>query len=289
MSRRTAEINLAGYDEIFNDNGVKGEMELINIHCTKLYNFKNHPFKVADDDKMGELVQSIMQYGVLTPGIARPKEDGSYEVVAGHRRRRACELAGVPNVPMIVRKLTDDEATIIMVDSNIQREDLLPSEKAFAYSMKMEALKHQGKKGSNTAKEVGEKAGDNERTVQRYIRLTSLEKDLLDLVDKKKIAVIAGSDLSYLQREEQKWVAEVIGDINKYPSGSIATKFKEYSKAGELTKAVITLLLRGKETESRKVVIKNSKLQEYFPGNYNREKIEEIIFSLLEEWKSKTE
>lgn len=232
MSRRNTGINLAGYEEIFNDSSIKNEMELMNIHCAKLYSFKNHPFKVADDDKMGELVQSIMQYGVLTPGIARPKEDGSYEVIAGHRRTRACEIAGVPEVPMIVRELTDDEATIIMVDSNIQREDLLPSEKAFAYKMKMAALKHQGKKGRSTAKEVGEKAGDNERTVQRFIRLTYLKKELLDAVDKKKIAVIAGSELSYLQKEEQMWVWDAIGETGKYPSGSAAVQLKEYSKKG---------------------------------------------------------
>lgn len=200
MNKRKAVISLAGYEDIFEDSMENGEREeVVRLPISQFHMFRNHPFRVVDDEKMEETVKSVKQYGILIPGIVRPLNTGGYEVIAGHRRWRACELAGLKEMPVLVRNMTDEEATVIMVDTNIQREDILPSEKAKAYKMKYEAMKHQGSKGEKfTADLVGEAAGESGRTVQRYIRLTELIAELLDAVDHKVISMKVGEKLSYL-------------------------------------------------------------------------------------------
>lgn len=254
MKNKSAEkIKLTSFDDLFGtkDNSVEGIYTTVAL--SQLHPFKNHPFKVLDDEKMQETVESVIQHGVIQPGIVRPCADG-YEVVAGHRRWRACELAGKPDMPVIIRDLDDDAATVLMVDTNIQRENLLPSEKARAYKMKYEALKHQGSKGDkHTADAVGEKAGDSGRTVQRYIRLASLIDGLLDLVDTGKIAMIAGERLSYLKPEEQEMVMEAAENTSVYPSPAQAGQLKGMSEEGMLSEGSIYALLdqwkQGKEGE----------------------------------------
>ena len=210
--------------------------QIINAPLTDLHTFKDHPFRVEDDEKMEETTESIRQYGVLVPGIARPREGGGYEIIAGHRRKRGSELAGKKEMPVIVRNYTDDEATIIMVDSNIQREDILPSEKARAYKMKYEAMKHQGKKsGKNTLDEVGEAAGENAKKVQRYIWLSRLSDELLVMVDNKKLGFSQGVDISFLTEEAQQWVQVTIEEKGCNVSMVQSAKIKEYGKTGELT------------------------------------------------------
>ena len=255
------------------------------VALSQLHPFKNHPFKVLDDEKMQETVESVIQHGVIQPGIVRPCADG-YEVVAGHRRWRACELAGKPDMPVIIRDLDDDAATVLMVDTNIQRENLLPSEKARAYKMKYEALKHQGSKGDkHTADAVGEKAGDSGRTVQRYIRLASLIDGLLDLVDTGKIAMIAGKRLSYLKPEEQEMVMEAAENTSVYPSPAQAGQLKGMSEEGMLSEGSIYALLVKKEGGGQTVTISSKKIRDYFPPAYTKEQIEEVIYSLLDQWK----
>lgn len=259
--------------------------KIINVPLTELHTFKDHPFRVVDDEKMEETTESIRQYGVLVPGIARPGADGGYEIIAGHRRKRGSELAGKTEMPMIVRNYSDDEATIIMVDSNIQREDILPSEKARAYKMKFEAMKHQGKKGGKyTLDEVGEAAGESGKTVQRYIWLSRLTDPLLDLVDNKKLGIVQGIDLSFLPVEKQEWVQEYIVEHQANVSNSQSAQLKEYGKKGELTKAMVELILSEKKPKERKVTIKAEKISQFFTEEYSSEDIETIIYELLEDW-----
>ena len=234
---------------------------------------------------MQETVESILQHGVIQPGIVRPCADG-YEVVAGHRRWRASELAGKTDMPVIIRDLDDDAATVLMVDTNIQRENLLPSEKARAYKMKYEALKHQGSKGDkHTADAVGEKAGDSGRTVQRYIRLASLINDLLELVDEGNIKMVAGERLSYLKAEEQELVLEAVANISIYPSPVQAEQIKDMSEKGTLSEKNVYALLVKKENSGQSVTISPKKIRNYFPTAYTKAQIEEVIYSLLEQWK----
>ena len=286
MKNKSAEkIKLTSYDDLFGtkDNSVEGIYTTVAL--SQLHPFKNHPFKVLDDEKMQETVESVIQHGVIQPGIVRPCADG-YEVVAGHRRWRACELAGKPDMPVIIRDLDDDAATVLMVDTNIQRENLLPSEKARAYKMKYEALKHQGSKGDkHTADVVGEKAGDSGRTVQRYIRLASLINGLLDLVDTGKIAMIAGERLSYLKLEEQEMVMEAAENIGVYPSPAQAGQLKVRSEEGMLSEGSIYALLVKKEGGGQTVTISSKKIRDYVPPAYTKEQIEEVIYSLLDQWK----
>ena len=286
MKNKSAEkIKLTSYDDLFGtkDNSVEGIYTTVAL--SQLHPFKNHPFKVLDDEKMQETVESVIQHGVIQPGIVRPCADG-YEVVAGHRRWRACELAGKPDMPVIIRDLDDDAATVLMVDTNIQRENLLPSEKARAYKMKYEALKHQGSKGDkHTADAVGEKAGDSGRTVQRYIRLASLIDGLLDLVDTGKIAMIAGERLSYLKPEEQEMVMEAAENIGVYPSPAQAGQLKVMSEEGMLSEGSIYALFVKKEDGGQTVTISSKKIRDYFPPAYTKEQIEEVIYSLLDQWK----
>lgn len=290
MKSKSAEkIKLTTYDELFGveENNVEGKYTKVPL--SQLHPFKNHPFKVLDDEKMQETVESVIQHGVIQPGIVRPCADG-YEVVAGHRRWRACELAGETEMPVIIRELDDDAATVLMVDTNIQRENLLPSEKARAYRLKYEALKHQGSKGDkHTADAVGEKAGDSGRTVQRYIRLASLVDGLLELVDTGKIAMVAGERLSFLKPEEQEMVLEAAENIGIYPSPSQAGQLKAMSEEGTFLEGSIYALLVKKEGGGQSVTISSKKIRNYFPLEYTKDQIEEVIYSLLDQWKQEKE
>ena len=283
-----SKIKLDTYDDLFGNDTVKVSSleQIISVPLADLHTFKDHPFRVVDDEKMEETTESIRQYGVLMPGIARPRAEGGYELIAGHRRKRGSELAGRSEMPIIVRNYTDDEATIIMVDSNIQREDILPSEKAKAYKMKFEAMKHQGSKAEkNTYDEVGEAAGDNGKMVQRYIRLAELIPELLNMVDDKKLGFISGVDISYLSAEEQTLLYKKIMELNVVPNGTQAATLKKYSLSGELNAGVIDLLLSEEKPKAKKVTLKAERIKEYFTAEYSNDEIEEVIYELLEKWK----
>ena len=243
---------------------------------------------IINDEDMEETTESISKYGVLVPGIARPRAEGGYEIIAGHRRKRGSERAGKEDMPVIVRNYTDDEATIIMVDSNIQREDILPSEKAKAYAMKYEAMKHQGRKGNgNTLDEVGEAAGESGKTVQRYIWLARLSDELLELVDRKKIGLVQGVDISFLSEDAQQWVLVILEESGANISTVQSAKLKEYGKSGELTLPMVRLILTEEKPKERKVTIKSEKISQFFSEEYSSEEIEGIILQLLEEWQKK--
>lgn len=280
-------IKLEKFDDLFGDAGQEDSSveKIINAPLTELYTFKDHPFRVVDDEKMEETTESIRQYGVLVPGIARPRAEGGYELIAGHRRKRGSERAEKPDMPIIVRNYTDDEATIIMVDSNIQREDILPSEKARAYKMKYEAMKHQGKKsGKNTLDEVGEAAGENAKKVQRYIWLSRLSDELLAMVDSKKLGFSQGVDISFLTEEAQEWVQVIMEETGCNVSMVQSGKIKEYGKSGELTLAMVRLILTEEKPKERRVTLKADKISKYFPEDCSSEEIEDIIVQLLDEW-----
>lgn len=283
-----SKVKIEKFEDLFGGSaGQENSAEqIINAPLADLHTFKDHPFRVVDDEKMEETTESIRQYGVLVPGIARPRAGGGYEIIAGHRRKRGSELAGKTEMPVIVRNYTDDEATIIMVDSNIQREDILPSEKARAYKMKYEAMKHQGKKsGKNTLDEVGEAAGENAKKVQRYIWLSRLSEELLIMVDSKKLGFSQGVDISFLTEEAQQWVQAVIEEQGCSVSMVQSGKLKEYGKSGELTFAMVRLILTEEKPKERKITIKSDKIGEYFSDSYSNEEIENIIISLLDKWK----
>ena len=283
-----SKVKIEKFEDLFGGSvGQESSVEqIINAPLADLHTFKDHPFRVVDDEKMEETTESIRQYGVLVPGIARPRAGGGYEIIAGHRRKRGSELAGKTEMPVIVRNYTDDEATIIMVDSNIQREDILPSEKARAYKMKYEAMKHQGKKsGRNTLDEVGEAAGENAKKVQRYIWLSRLSDELLEMVDTKKLGFSQGVDISFLTEEAQQWVQAVIEEQGCSVSMVQSGKLKEYGKSGELTLAMVKLILSEEKPKERKITIKSDKIGEYFSDSYSNEEIENIIISLLDKWK----
>ena len=282
-----SKVRLSSYDDLFGVAGDTSGEQVINAKLSDLHTFKGHPFRVLDDEKMEETTESISKYGVLVPGIARPRKEGGYEIIAGHRRKRGSERAGLETMPVIVRNYTDDEATIIMVDSNIQREDILPSEKAKAYSMKYEAMKHQGSKGGSTLDEVGEAAGESGKTVQRYVWLARLSDELLDMVDKKKIGIAQGVDISFLSEEAQQWVAVSLEETGAAINISQSTKLKEYGKSGELTLPMVRLILAGEKPKERKVTIKGDKISKYFSEDYSDDDIEGIIIQLLEEWQNK--
>ena len=241
---------------------------------------------MLDDEKMEETTESIRLYGVLVPGIARSRAGGGYELIAGHRRKHGSERAGKTEMPIIVRNYSDDEATIIMVDSNIQREDILPSEKAKSYKMKYEAMKHQGKKsGKNTLDEVGEAAGENAKKVQRYIWLSRLSDVLLEMVDTKKLGFSQGVDISFLSEEAQQWVEVIIEEQGCNVSTVQSGKLKEYGKSGELTLAMVRLILTEEKPKERKVTLKADKIGKYFSDSYSNEEIENVIISLLDKWR----
>ena len=272
------------FDDLFGGAENAAGEQVISAKLSDLHTFKGHPFRVLDDEKMGETTESISKYGVLVPGIARPRTEGGYEIISGHRRKRGSELAGLDTMPVIVRNYTDDEATIIMVDSNIQREDILPSEKAKAYAMKYEAMKHQGSKGGSTLDEVGEAAGESGKTVQRYVWLARLSDELLGMVDTKKIGIAQGVDISFLSEEQQQYVTVILQETGASVSSAQAAKLKEYGKNGELTLAMVRLILAEEKPKERKVTIKGEKISRYFSEDYSNDDIEGIIIQLLEEW-----
>ena len=283
-----SKIKMESFDDLFGGSGVQeiGAEQIINVPLADLHEFKDHPFKVLDDEKMEETTESIRLYGVLVPGIARPRAGGGYELIAGHRRKHGSERAGKTEMPIIVRNYSDDEATIIMVDSNIQREDILPSEKAKAYKMKYEAMKHQGKKsGRNTLDEVGEAAGENAKKVQRYIWLSRLSDKLLEMVDAKKLGFSQGVDISFLSEEAQQWVEVIIEERGCNVSTVQSGKLKEYGKSGELTLAMVRLILTEEKPKERKVTLKADKIGKYFSDSYSDEEIENVIISLLDKWR----
>ena len=274
-----AKVKLNSFDDLFGSSEMQtaGSEQIINAPLAELYDFKNHPFRVVDDEKMEETTESIRQYGVLVPGIARPRAGGGYELIAGHRRKRGSKRAGKSEMPVIVRNYSDDEATIIMVDSNIQREDILPSEKAKAYKGK--------KSGKNTLDEVGEAAGENAKKVQRYIWLARLSEELLEMVDTKKLGFSQGVDISFLSEEAQQWVEVIIEEQGCNVSTVQSGKLKEYGKSGELTLAMVRLILTEEKPKERKFTMKSDKIGKYFSDNYSNEEIENIIISLLDKWK----
>ena len=269
-------------DIVSGDDTAVTEVPLEDLH-----EFERHPFKVLDDEKMTETVESIKKYGVLMPGIVRPRIAGGYEIISGHRRRRACELAGLESMPVLIKAYDDDQATIIMVDSNIQREDILPSEKAKAYSMKYEAMKHQGcREGGYTLETLGEKAGESRKTVQRYIWLSRLSDELLGLVDEGKIGIVCGIDLSFLDSDEQRWVYRKLEEKKITLTAEQTGRIKEYSAKKELTYAMVDLIMTADKIKKRKFTIKTDRLDEYFDESVTEDEIGEIIFRLLDEWKA---
>ena len=283
-----SKIKMESFDDLFGGSSAQeiGAEQIINAPLADLYEFKDHPFKVLDDEKMEETTESIRLYGVLVPGIARSRAGGGYELIAGHRRKHGSERAGKTEMPIIVRNYSDDEATIIMVDSNIQREDILPSEKAKSYKMKYEAMKHQGKKsGKNTLDEVGEAAGENAKKVQRYIWLARLSDVLLEMVDTKKLGFSQGVDISFLSEEAQQWVEVIIEEQGCNVSTVQSGKLKEYGKSGELTLAMVRLILTEEKPKERKVTLKADKIGKYFSDSYSNEEIENVIISLLDKWR----
>ncbi len=281
-------IHVASFDDLFGTEDDAGTGRIQNIPLTQLHSFQGHPFHVQDDDEMRELAASIKEYGVLSPGIARPNRFGDgYEVISGHRRRYACELAGLQEMPFLIQDIGDDEATVVMVDANLQRENILPSEKAYAYKMKFEALSHQGKKAETaTAEAVGEAGGDSGRTVQRYIRLTELSERLLSFVDDGRISLGAGEALSYLKQKEQEWLEEAVDTLNIYPSAAQAAMLKAASSAGRLMtqESMYAFLVKKEHKAAAKITLPQKKLHTYFPDSYTTEQMEEIIYRLLDDW-----
>lgn len=296
MKSSAKNIQMTKFDDLFStgnaaETGEGGNVQ--EIPLTELFPFKDHPFKVLDDETMQDMVESIKIHGVLVPGIARPRTEGGYEMIAGHRRRHASELAGMATMPVIVRELDDDEATLFMVDSNIQRENLLPSEKAWAYKMKLDALKHQGVK--DTSRQLGEKysvdalsenSNDSARNIHRFIRLTELLPDLLQMVDNKKLSFNPAVELSYLTQSEQRQILEIMQTQMRVPSMEQASELKKYSQEKKLDETVIEVIFSEKKTGLSKVTIKRDKLKEFFPSDYTNEQVEEVIFRLLEDWKA---
>lgn len=285
-----SKIKIDSFDDLFGCPSEQdvSEEQIFKAPLSAIHTFKNHPFRVVDDEKMYEMTESIRQYGVLVPIIVRPRNGGGYEIIAGHRRKRGCELAGLEEIPAILRKYNDDEATIIMVDSNIQREDILPGEKARAYAMKYEAMKHQGKKtGKSTLDAVGEKAGENAKKVQRYIWLAKLTDGLLNLVNEKKLGFSQGVDLSFLNEAEQQWVEEMIKEQRCSVSIAQTAKMKDHAKNGELTKDLVQKLLTDEKRSERKVILKADKIKKYFTDDYTIQEIEMILIQLLDEWKER--
>ena len=302
MKSSAKKIELASVDDLFSTEEGRQDAKLEKIQeipLSELHPFRNHPFKVKDDEAMMETADSIKQYGVLVPAIARPDPEGGYELVAGHRRHRASELAEKETMPVIVRDLDDDAATIIMVDSNLQRESLLPSERAFAYRMKLEAVKHQGARTDLTSRQLGEKsqtsiqkvadqAGESQRQVQRYIRLTELIPELMDMVDEKKIALNPAYELSFLKKEEQVDLLDAMDSEQATPSLSQAQRLKKYSQEGHLTLDMMRVIMgEEKKSDLDRVTFTSDTLRKYFPKSYTPARMQETIIKLLEAWQKK--
>lgn len=297
MKSSAKNIRLASVDDLFSTEESRADEQrekVQEIPLSELHPFPNHPFKVVDDERMLDTADSIREHGVLVPAIARPRADGGYELIAGHRRKRGCELAGLDTMPVIVRNLDDDASTIIMVDSNIQRESLLPSERAFAYKMKLEAIKRQGARSDLTslqvaqklsAQKVGDDAGISKDQVRRYIRLTELVPDLLDMVDMKKIAFNPAVELSYLKPEEQTALMEAMDSEQATPSLSQAQRLKRFSQEGTLSPDMMRAILsEEKKADMDRVTLTGDTLRKYFPKSYTPRQMEQTILKLLEGW-----
>lgn len=301
MKSSAKNIVLKSVDDIFQteENRADAQRERVQeIPLDQLKPFRNHPFKVRDDQRMLDTVDSIREYGVLVPAIARPDPEGGYELISGHRRKRGCEMAGLQTMPVIIRDLDDDAAVLVMVDSNIQREELLPSERAFAYKMKLEALKHQGARSDLTSRQVvgklemadvvGQNAGESGRQVQRYIRLTELISELLDMVDERKLAFNPAVEVSYLKRDEQRMLLEAMDAEQTTPSLSQAQRLKKFSQEGRLTEeAMSAIMSEEKKSEMDKVTLRSDTLYKYFPKSYTPKQMEQTIIRLLDVWKQR--
>lgn len=299
MKSSAKNIVLKSVDDIFQteENRADAQRERVQeIPLDQLKPFKNHPFKVRDDQRMLDTADSIREYGVLVPAIARPDPNGGYELISGHRRKRGCEMAGLQTMPVIIRDLDDDAAVLVMVDSNIQREELLPSERAFAYKMKLEALKHQGARTDRTSGQVvqksklsveivAEQAGENYKQVQRYIRLTELIPELLDMVDERKLAFNPAVEVSYLKRDEQRMLLEAMDAEQTTPSLSQAQRLKKFSQEGRLTEEVMSAIMsEEKKSDMDKVTLRSDTLHKYFPKSYTPKQMEQTIIRLLDVW-----
>ncbi len=298
MKRAAKNIQMTSFDDLFSleKSAEAGGEKIQELALSELFPFQNHPFKVLEDEAMLDMVESIRMHGVLVPGIARPRAEGGYELIAGHRRKHASELAGKTTMLVIVRELDDDEATLLMVDSNLQRENLLPSEKAWAYKMKLDALKHQGIKG--TSRQLGEKysvdtlsehSNDSSRNIHRFICLTELIPALLQMVDEKKLPFNPAVEVSYLTKEEQKTLLEQMEKLEIVPSLEQAKRLKKYSKEGKLSVDVIEAIITEERPMPVQVTLKKERLRKYFPQSYTQKQMEEVIFSLLETWKTEHE
>ena len=301
MTKGGLNVSLKGADDIFSTEESRQEQQreqVQQIPIAELHPFTNHPFKVLDDESMQRTVESIEQYGVLSPLIARPRPEGGYEIISGHRRQHAAQLAGLDTLPVIVRQMDDNAAVLLMVDSNIQRENILPSERAFAYKMKLEALKKQGARSDLTSDQLGQKlwsveqvandAGESKTQIQRFIRLTNLIPELLDMVDEKKIAFNPAVELSYLDEAQQRDFLEAMNDTQNAPSLSQAQRLKKLALEGHFSyDAAFAVMGEAKKDELDKVVIKNETLRKYFPRSYTPKQMEDTIIKLLEQWQRK--
>ena len=300
MSKGSLNVSLKGADDIFSTEESRQEQQreqVQQIPIRELFPFKNHPFKVLDDESMQRTVESVEQYGVLSPLIARPRPEGGYEIISGHRRQHAAQLAGLDTLPVIVRNMDDDAAVLLMVDSNLQRENILPSERAFAYKMKLEAIKNQGARSDLTSvqvapklstEKIGEEVGMSKDNVKRYIRLTNLVPELLDMVDEKKIAFNPAVELSYLDEAQQRDFLEAMNDTQNAPSLSQAQRLKKLAQEGHFSYDVAFAVMgEEKKDELDKVVIKNDTLRKYFPRSYTPKQMEDTIIKLLEQWQRK--
>ena len=302
MSKGSLNVSLKGADDIFSTEESRQEQQreqVQQIPIGELFPFKDHPFKVLDDESMQRTVESVEQYGALSPLIARPRPEGGYEIISGHRRQHAAQLAGLDALPVIVRNMDDDAAVLLMVDSNLQRENILPSERAFAYKMKLEAIKNQGARSDLTSgqivqksklsiERVAEDAGEGYKTVQRFIRLTNLIPELLDMVDEKKIAFNPAVELSYLDTNQQRDFLEAMNDTQNAPSLSQAQRLKKLAQEGHFSYDVAFAVMgEEKKDELDKVVIKNDTLRKYFPRSYTPKQMEDTIIKLLDQWQRK--
>ena len=298
MPKSGANISLTSYDDIFSTEESRQTEQIQQISIGELHPFKNHPFKVLDDEAMQRTVESVAQFGVMAPLIARPREEGGYEIISGHRRQHAAQLAGLKSLPVIVRKMDDDQAVILMVDSNLQRESILPSERAFAYKMKLEAIKNQGARSDLTSAQLGPKltaaekvaldSDDSKSQVKRFIRLTNLIPELLELVDQKKISFNPAVELSYLTAAEQRDFLEAMQDTQNAPSLSQAQRIKKLSQEGKCSyDAMFDIMGEEKKAEMDRVTIKNEVLQKYFPKSYTPKQMQDTIIKLLERWQKK--
>ena len=301
MPKSSVNASPSSYDDIFSTEESRQEEQreqVQQIPIGELFPFKNHPFKVLDDDSMSDTVESVKQYGVLSPLIARPRPKGGYEIISGHRRQHAAALAGLETLPVIVRQMDDDAAIILMVDSNLQREHILPSERAFAYKMKLDAMKNQGTRSDLTSTQVVSKLRSNEKlgaennqsreTVRRFIRLTNLIPELLDMVDNKTVSFNPAVELSYLSPEQQQEVIRAMDDTQNFPSVSQAKRIKKLAQDGTFTtETIVAIMGEEKKSELDTVTIKNDTLRKYFPRSYTPKQMEDTIIKLLEQWQKK--